>query len=323
MTFHLRRSLFAAFLGLAVTGMAAAAPLQRTLELHLTVEATQAWRNDPQWGKTDTQQRYDLSTQLQSDGRLYTENLLDPDKARRMRIKNDWYLLQGLLELKQENGGRLPAPGQLAAPVISAESMMMGGGADPSAAANMSPQRLTAMNAVNERPAAELDAFIKRYDAPGGRWLYFSGFSGCANQLHLVYRAHFVGDTGKTADKKVPFDMTWAADSRGSPADQGALCQRYVATLDPAAGVLYIENAYIPSARGNSARTHFGRTDKREMDFPVPYEVLRWTDEMLKSAKPAGKQSAELKITSALDGDSTVLGQFDGIAKVALDWSFK
>jgi hypothetical protein len=81
-----------------------AAPVQRTLELRLTIDATQDWRNDPQWGMASSQQSYSLASQLRSDGRLYTQNLLDPDPPRRMQIKMDWYLYQGLLELKAENG---------------------------------------------------------------------------------------------------------------------------------------------------------------------------------------------------------------------------
>lgn len=166
-----------------------AAPVQRTLELRLIVDATQDWRNNQQWGKTKSQQLYSLASELRSDGRLYQQNLLDPDPPRRMQIKMDWYLYQGLSELKAENGEKLP-PGGTQRAEISAETLKASGGLVP-LLAQMSPQRMAALQALSERTPADLEAFMRKIEQPGGRWMYFEGFEGCSNRLRLTYHSHF------------------------------------------------------------------------------------------------------------------------------------
>ena len=39
-----------------------AAPVIRTLDIRLAVEAAQDWKNEPQWGKTSSEQRYEVSS---------------------------------------------------------------------------------------------------------------------------------------------------------------------------------------------------------------------------------------------------------------------
>lgn len=307
---------------LAVPGVLSSAPVVRTLELRLAIDGTQDWRNDPQWGKSSTQQRYTLSTQLKSDGRLYIDNLLEPDPMRRFTIKNDWYLYKGLSQLKAENGGKLPPPGA-SAPVLSAESLAMSGGMASPAMGDMSPERMTALQALRDRPASDLEAFIRKYEQPGGRWMVFEGFAGCANRLELKLRSRFEGDVAKKAGNKAPFDMQWDADTRGTAEQQQSLCRRYVATYEPATDTLIVENVHLPSPRGTSVRNEFGRTERKEVDLPAPYAVLRWADDALKQGRSTGKLSATLPLTAALDGKDAALGSFTGTANVTLEWSFR
>ena len=309
-------------LGLSLSQAAFAAPVQRALEFKLTIDATQDWRNGQQWGKSNTQQRYTLSAQLRSDGRLYADNLLDPELARRMQIKNDWYLYQGLLELKTENGGRLPAPGAQPT-VLSAESLAASGGMLSATVANASPQRLTALQVLQERKPDELEAFMRRYEQPGGQWLYFEGFAGCANSLQLSYHSRFEGDVAKKQGNKAPFDMQWNAETRGTPEQQQSLCRRYVVTYNPATDALFVENVYLPSPHGTSVRNEFGRTERSEADLPPVSEVMGWANATLKQAHGSGKLSATLPITAALDGRDAVLGRFEGTAAVTLEWAFR
>lgn len=307
--------------GVALSQAASAAPAQRTLAFTLTIDGTQDWRNGQQWGKATTQQRYALSAQLRSDGRLYADNLLDPDLTKRMQIKNDWYLYQGLRELKAENGGKLPAAA--AQPELSAGSLAQSGGMVSPALANASPERLTALQALREHPPEELEAFMRGFDQPGGRWMYFEGFAGCANSLQITYTSKFEGDVAKKPGNKAPFDMLWSADTRGTPEEQQSLCRRYVATYDPAADTLFVENLYLPSPRGTSVRNEFGRTERKEADLPPVYEVMSWADGALKQARGTGKLAATLPINAALDGRDAVLGSFVGAAKATLEWSFR
>lgn len=309
-------------LGVALPQTAFAAPVQRTLAFKLEIDATQDWRNGNQWGKSNTQQHYTLSAQLRSDGRLYADNLLDPDMTRRMQIKNDWYLYQGLLELKAENGGKLPAAGARQ-PELSADSLAMSGGMASPTLANLSPQRLTALEALRNHKPEELEAFMRGYDQAGGRWMYFEGFTGCANSLQLKYNSKFEGDVARKPGNKAPFDMLWNADTRGTSEQQQSLCRRYVATYDQATDTLFVENLYLPSPHGTSVRNEFGRTERKEVDLPPVYEVMGWADAALKRAHSTGKLSATLPIMTALDGRDAALGRFEGTAAVTLEWSFR
>lgn len=302
-----------------------AAAAERQLSIQLTVDGSQSWRNALQWSQSTTQQRYELTTRLRSDGRLYAENLLDPDMEKRLRIKGEYYTYQGLLQLKQQNGGMLPGANSLS-PEISAESLKGNPGCIPGVdCPGASPERFTAIAALQDNTPAELEKFMKSYDAPGGHWLYFMGYSGCPNRLQLSYRAHFAGEQAFDHDKKrlQPFEMEWAAQTQGTAEEQAGLCRRYVVTLNTATGEMNIENAYIPSPRGTSVRKTGSGVDRHDADLPPPYEVMRWADDLLHKARETGAQSATLRLTQSLDGNSSVLGLFDGTAKVSLVWAFK
>lgn len=306
--------------GLLVGAGASAAPVVRTLEVKLTVDGTQDWVRNPGSSKATTQQRYDVAVQLRSDGRLYADNLLDPDPQKRVQIKMDWYLYQGLSELKAENGGKLPAPG--GQPVLSAESMMQGGMMSP-AMSNMSPQRVNALQALSENSAAELEEFLRRYDQPGGRWMYFEGFAGCTNRLSLELHSKWTGDNARKPGNRVPFEMQWDGVSTGTPEQQQSLCRRYVASYEPASDTLYVENVYLPATRGTSVRTEYGRVEKSERELPPPNEVMVWVDAALKKSRGAGKQTATVPLTGSLDGNDTVLGSFKGSARLSLEWALR
>jgi hypothetical protein len=307
---------------LAWSSLAMAEPVVRTLEIRLEIDAAQDWKNDHQWGKSTSKQRYVLSSQLRSDGRLYADNLLDPDPGSRMKIKSDWYLYQGLSELKRENGGTLPEPGE-GRTEISAGTLGMSGGMVSPQMASLSPQRLTALQALKDTPRAELEAFMSRYEQPGGRWMVFEGFPGCANQLQLQYHSRFEGDVAKKRGNQAPFSMQWDAETRGSPEQQALLCGRFVATYEPATDTLILENLYLPAPQGISIRHHFGRTERVERELPPPYQVMRWADDQLKQARSSGSRSATLPLTAALDGNDAALGSFTGTAKVSMEWSFR
>jgi len=310
---------------MTISTAAVASPIERQFDLRVDVDATQSWRNALQWSKATTQQHYDISTRLRSDGRLYADNLLDPDMNRRIRIKGEYYLYQGLLQLKHENGGRLPASGAMSSE-ISAESLQRTPGCIMGVdCPGASPERLSAIAALEDNTPAELETFMKTYDKPGGQWLYFMSYSGCPNRLQLGYQAHFAGEQAFDHDKKrlQPFQMDWAAKTQGTTEEQQSLCRHYVITLNTVTGDMYVENAFIPSPRGVSVRTTGRGNDRREVDLPPPYEVMRWVDDLLHKAADTGKQQAKLHLVQPLDGNSSVLGLFDGTANVSLSWSFK
>lgn len=286
-------------------------PQYRELRLDLRVEAEQSWRNPPQWSKASSQQHYEIVTQLRSDGRLYVRNLLDPDLRTRTRIKTDYYTYQGLLQLKQEFGGRLPA----AAELPSDDGMRTLSG---------SPERFAAIAAVQDNSPEDLEAFIRSYDdAADGRWLYFLGYPDCPSRVEVRYRAHIAGEQAYDRNKKDsrPFAVDREAD-RVVQGELDTLCKRYVTTVDTVTGELYVENAYFPAAAGTSVRTGV-RAERREDRFLPLHEVMEWVNGLLRKGPPQGRHEAELLITLPLDGNSTVLGTFQGTAKVSVEWALR
>lgn len=317
-----------AFLLLATTLPAFAAPIERELSLTLSVDGSQSWRNGKQWSKSTTQQRYEISTRLVSDGRLYVDNLLDADRERRMRIKSEFYTYRGLVELKREFAGRLPSYAEVShrvsgesAEVLQARARCVDAADCPSVVA----ERFSAITALQHNTPAELDDFIASYDEPGGRYMVFSGSAGCANRMRLTQRSHFAGEQAYDRDKKKlqAFTLDWTADSQGNAVDQRNLCERYVAVIDTASGQLHLENAYMPLLRGKVVQVIAGVSRQSEADLPVPYEVMRWVNEHLAQAAESGRRNTTLRLTRPLDGNATVLGEFDGSAQVDLSWSFK
>jgi hypothetical protein len=299
-------------------------PLERQLEIKLDVDATQNWRNQQQWSRASTQQHYQLRTRLRSDGRLYHENLLEPDLQQRVRIKSEYYTYQGLLQLRRDNGGQLPDAAQAAHGFGGQALQQHHDCVDAADCPNAVAERYAAISALQNNTLAELEEFIATYDQAGGTYRYFFGYAGCPNRMRLQHRAHFEGEQAYDRDKKKlqPFSLDWTADSNGSADEQARLCQRYVVTLDTGSGAVYLENAFIPSARGAVVSVLSGNSEQRQADLPLPSEVMRWLAEQLDHTPPLLKRSATLHLNRPLDGNATVLGLFDGTAKVDLSWSF-
>lgn len=307
-----------------VPAAGAAAPIERPLTIRLDIDATQNWRNDKQWSRASSQQHYQLSTRLRSDGRLYHDNLLEPDLERRVRIKSEYYTYQGLLQLRRDNGGRLPDAAQAARGFGGQAIQQHHDCVDAADCPNAVAERYAAISALQNNSLAELEEFIATYDQPGGTYRYFFGYAGCPNQMRLQHRAHFEGEQAYDRDKKKlqPFTLDWSADSRGSADDQARLCQHYVATVDSRDGSVYLETAFVPSAHGQIVSVLSGAREQREADLPLPSEAMRWLADQLAHTPPQLKRSATLRLDRPLDGNATVLGLFDGSARVQLEWAF-
>jgi hypothetical protein len=172
------------------------------LRMLITVDAKQSWRADAQWSEANTQQRYELTTRLRSDGRLYTDNLLEPDTERRMRIKAEYYTYKGLVRLIDDNGGQLP---DLAAATQSMLHDSMGQHRDCMDAADCPSEvaeRFAALSALQSNTREDLLAFIRSFDDPEARYRYLLGYAGCPNKLSLQSTAHIEGMQARDRDHK-------------------------------------------------------------------------------------------------------------------------
>jgi hypothetical protein len=305
--------------------VAQASPLERQLDFVVTAEGEQSWRNALQWSKSRTKQRYEISTTLRSDGRRYADNLLDTDPDRRMEIKREYLTRRGLERLKRENGGKLPKPGQLQAFADSAQTQIMDCRGE-SECNLLLAERFAALAALEQNTTEELEEFLRMpANDPAARYLYFFGYHGCPNRIQISSHSHFEGEQAFDKEKKklVPFVMDRNANASGSEAEQKALCWRYTATVDTKSGAIFLENAFIPSPRGVTLYTAGKNTTRKDEDLPIPVQVLDWTSGVLRQAKEAGAETQVFRFTRPLDGNASVLGDFDGSLKATMTWSFK
>lgn len=307
-------------------GFASAAPIEKQFSMVLSVVGDQTWKNELQWSKGNTEQRYEIETRLRSDGLLYAENLLEPDPQKRMGIKAEYLTLRGLRALKRENGGKLPTdPKQLEDFANNAQAAVLHC-QDDQDCSNVVSERFAAIGALQQNSVEELEAYLKENETPvNGRYLYFFGYAGCPTTLRLQYRSHVEGAQAfdKKKEKLVPFRTDRSADMPGTAEEKATVCKRYVATIDSKTGEVFLENAYIPTAVGTTTSTLGEITSRKQDSFPVPVQALDWTSAQLRRTKDNGSASQDFRFTRPMDGNATLLGVVDGTLKANLSWSFK
>lgn len=300
--------------------------LERQLDVRITVQGTQSWKNVLQHTQGSTRQDYLLSTHLRSDGVLYGDNLLDPNVDRRLSIKQQYLARHGLIRLKALNGGKLAHDArELAA--LSGRAQAEGRNCDrDEQCIRESAERMAALNALRNNSVEDLEALIAApASGDAARWLYFTGYSGCPNQIRIISETHIAGE--RAFDKKktrlLPWSLDRTANSSGSAAERASLCQRYTVTVDIRSGEVYVENLFIPSPRGLTLRKIDKTVERIEEDLPVAAEVLTWSTARLRRTTESANLAETLSASLPFDGDSTVLGRFDGRLAVTMRWSFK
>lgn len=309
------RALLLAVVALGVVP-AWAAPMDRQLRIVITLDGAQDWRNELQWYKASTQQRYELTTTLRSDGKLEGANLLDPDTTRRLAIKTEYLRRKGVAMLKA-NGFDPASPTLMSDLSSRAQKDNFNCKGDTVCLSQTGARYAALMAAAVEPDNSGIFAGEPRY-------LFFSDFPGCPNQLRAVNRIQAQGETayGRKKDKLHPFSLDMKGDFAGSEQDRNALCTYFVAVVDTQEQKLYVENVYIPSARGTVTRTEFGKTETREADIPVAEPLQGWVNQTLRMNALSGSAKAVLPLTQPLDGNATILGNFTGEGRATLEWSW-
>jgi hypothetical protein len=300
---------------------------ERVFEYRLLVDGGQDWSNGPQKTTATTRQEYVIRTRLRSDGVLYSDNLLDPDQAARLDIKEQYYARMGLNALKRANGGRLPDSADDAQSVID-RRQKAGVTCFGSFECNQRAiEQLAAINALKANSREDLEAFL---EAPGigdvPRYRFYFGYGGCPIDIRVRYDVKITGIRAFDRDKQKlePYALHRVADSTGSDEDRRTLCDKYIVVVDTLKGGVFVENLFIPSPMGSSTLTRNAlATTDRDIPLPPPFEVLNWTSEQLRGT-PADRfdQTLSLPMDFPLDGDHTIQGRFKGQAKVSFRWSF-
>lgn len=304
----------------------AATPIERRLDLTVAIDGEQSWRNVLQWSKGNTRQRYEVSVNLRSDGRLYPENLLDPDVTKRLAVREEFLTRRGLEELRRRNGGKLPTPEQAAklySKGSTTENIACKG--DDLCTGPMA-ERFAALAALESNSLEDLQAFLDEADhQPNGRYYYFLGDTNCQARMHAVQQSHIEGmqANDRKKEKLVPFVFDRSADSKGAPDELSTLCRRYLVTLDSKTGDMYLENAFLPSPLGVTTTKYGDVALTKQGPLPIPTQALDWTSEMVRKTKETGTANVSLPFTRPLDGNATVLGDFTGTLKINMSWSFK
>jgi formylglycine-generating enzyme required for sulfatase activity len=300
--------------------------LERVLEAHITVAGRQSWHNGLQHTDGSTAQDFVLATRLRSDGVLYGDNLLDPDLDTRLAVKRQYLARRGLIRLKALGGGRLPHTAEELS-ALEAQVQARITQCQPDAdCGDETAERMAALDALRDNSAADLEALIAApATGEAARWLYFFGYGGCPNRIHITSETHIAGERAYNHARThlVPWSLDRSADTPGSPADQAGLCRHYTATVDVRSGTVYLENFYIPSPPGTTHRVRHRHVEDLQEELTVPSELLAWTTAKLLQTGETLEAADTLPANAPLDQDYTPLGTFSGELKVTLSWSFK
>lgn len=297
-------------------GVGAAAPIDRRLEISINVDGKQDWRNALQWSKATTTQAYNFSTTLRSDGKLEGANLLDPNMERRMAIKTEYLRRKGAVLLKA--AGFDPAAPDIQRRVsegMQKESFNCKG--DTVCISGVGAKYASLMAAAVEPDNSKIFEGEPRYQ-------FFSAYPGCDNKVHSVLKTSTAGETGygRNKDKIFPYAMEQSGDFRGNPVDLQSMCTYYLVVVDTKEQKMFVENVFIPASSGKVMRTEFGKTHTTEAELPIPAPLQGWVNETLRHNALSGSTSATLPLNMPLDGNSTVLGNFTGDAKVTVKWAW-
>lgn len=293
-----------------------AADIDRYFTIVLTVDGNQNWRNALQWSKATTTQRYELATGLRSDGKLWGANINDLDQDRRMVIKTEYLRQKGMSIIRAAGlDPNSPTLQQELSTRAQKDSFACNGDG-------------ICISEVGSKYAAMMAAAVEPPNpaALGGdpRYQFYAGFKGCPNKIHNTQKSDTSGETawGRNKDHIYPYVLKTSADFTGSEQDRQSMCTYYNIVIDTVEQQMYVDNVYIPSTRGHILRTEFGKTSDTEGDLGVPSAALEWVGQTLRKTTLSGKAEATVPLTMPLDGNSTVLGAFEGSAKVTLEWSF-
>ena len=309
----------------AATPAVSPKPLERQLEVHLSLQGDQAWQNLLQSTQATTAQDYNFGTRMRSDGVLYGDNLLDMDQKARLEIKQQYYARLGLLRLKRDNGGKLPQSAGDLQKFLESYQTRSKTCFDDYGCNQEAIERYAALNSLKQNKVEDLEAFLADPGGENPRFLYFFGYAGCPTHIHITYTLHIAGMRAFDREGKrlVPVSLDRNADSKGNDVDNKMLCERYVATVDTKNGAVFLENLYRPQPLGTTVRTINGSVERIEEELPAPAELDGWATAKLRQTRDSGSVTEKLRITLPLDHNSTVGGKFDGELSLTMSWSFK
>lgn len=300
-------------------------PVVYALKIVATVDATQQWeKNDPeypgeQWSKAKGKQRYEILTELRSDGRLEVRNLLHPDLETRLEAKVI-FLARTVARQMRAEGKEVRLPETEAEQAELNEQMYreMRACKGEAGCSNEVSQRYSALFAAMQYPEAMEE------DTVPGRFMYFLPFDGCRESSRVQMALAIDGVRyNKNERDLVEFSERRSADTVDA-SDGMTLCEHFTVVVDTEdeENGLYVENVFVPRPVGITEYTENGHTTREEQSQPMPPAALDWMTETLRHAPLSGKASATLPLPMSLNGNSTWLGLWKGEADVEMEWSF-
>ncbi|MGQ0622283.1 MAG: hypothetical protein ACT4QA_20600 [Panacagrimonas sp.] len=301
---------------MALGASAQAAGIDRELKITVDIQGEQSWRNVLQWSKAKTTQKYEWSTVLRSDGKLEGANLSDLDLDRRLAIKTEYLRRKGL-EMIKAAGLDATSPdvqGDIS-DRMQKDSFKCAG--DSVCISETGVKYAMLMAAATEPDNSALFEGEPRYQ-------FFFGYPGCANRIRVVHATDTAGETGygRKKDKIFPYALKVAADFPGTETDRKSMCRFFTGVIDTKDQKVYWDNIYVPTARGTLVRTEFEKTQTTDGEVAMPQEVMGWVNQTLRVAPLSGTASTTVPLNAPLDGNATVMGSFEGNAKVTMSWSF-
>ncbi len=313
--------IFLPLLGLIAGAAFAAQPDTRTFEIKVSFEGAQDWSNPPQWYKASSTQSFVVRTELYSSGKRYAANLLDVDMQQRMKIKAEFQRQRALATLRAE--GIDTAAGDLQQRISERMDQEI----------SECQQDMNCMARVSMKYAAPMSAAM----APDNsalfegepRYAYYQPFEGCQSFVKGSISISAKGETNRSKlrkkEKVYPFALEMkGVESTSVEQKDRPLCSYFLIVLDEHAQKMYVENVFLPDVRGSAHRLEFGEQSHDDnASVPMAAPIQPWVNANLRDAAPLqGNMAERLPLPLPLDGNATILGNFEGHGNAKMSWSF-
>tara|TARA_R110000787_G_scaffold12074_41_gene39400 strand:- start:4787 stop:5761 length:975 start_codon:yes stop_codon:yes gene_type:complete len=314
--------IFLPLLGLIAGAAFAAQPETRTFEIKVSFEGAQDWSNPPQWYKASSKQKFLVRTELYSNGKRYAANLLDVDMQKRMKIKAEFQRQRGLATLRAE--GIDTSSSNLQQRISERmDQEITACQQDMSCVAQVSMKYAESMSAAMAPDNSALFEGEPRY-------AYYQPFEGCQSFVKGSIIISAKGETNRSKLRKKKKVYPFALEMKGMESTsveqkERPLCSYFLIVLDESAQNMYVENVFFPDVRGSAHRLEFGEQSHNEnASVPMAAPIQPWVNSQLRDAAALqGSMSKNLSLPLPLDGNATILGNFDGEGKATMTWSFR
>jgi hypothetical protein len=260
---------------------------------------------------------YTLVTYLKSDGDLAQYDTKDPEYARKMmglsqNVQANVRAAQGKAPVKKMTQAQLQEYVQTKQKACGADQNCL------MKLAMEAQELMSNMDVGGATAAGNADAYTG--DEPP-RYYNYVGYDECGASAQVYVDRTTQGTLGDV-NGPVPYTVVDKADYKSSPVELRMICNSHVLVVDSKDGSFSSDGAFIPQAKGTSARTLRGKTEQSAGEAATHGEVYTWVNEQLRHAARSGQKNTTIRLTQGRGG-AIHSGEYSGEARVQLSWKLE